>query len=190
MPLLPTLSRLSMGMASGRCFMLPLVLAAFLLNGCAGPDPTQYAAQKPALDLKTYFNGEIKGWGMVQNRIGQVDRRFVVTIKASWSGDEGVLDESFVWSDGEQQRRIWKLKAIGPNRYIGTAEDVEGQAIGEISGNALRWRYTLRVPFRGSTINLDFDDWMFLIDDQVMLNRATFSKWGIRAGEVILSFSK
>jgi hypothetical protein len=31
---------------------------------------------------------------------------------------------------------------------------------------------------------------MLLIDDQVMLNRAVFSKWGIRMGEVTLSFRK
>ncbi|MFZ9391995.1 MAG: DUF3833 family protein, partial [Burkholderiaceae bacterium] len=43
-------------------------LVATLLTGCAGPDPSRYADQKPALDLKAYFNGEIKGWGMVQNR--------------------------------------------------------------------------------------------------------------------------
>lgn len=166
------------------------VLLAALLAGCAGPDPMHYQSQTPALDLKQYFNGEIKGWGMVQNRSGQVDRRFVVTIKASWNGDEGILDEHFDWSDGEKQRRVWKLKAVGPHRYIGRADDVDGEAIGEIYGNALRWRYTLNVPFRGSTIGLNFDDWMILIDDKVMLNRAVFSKWGIRMGEVTLSFSK
>jgi hypothetical protein len=31
---------------------------------------------------------------------------------------------------------------------------------------------------------------MLLIDDKVMLNRAVFSKWGIRMGEVTLSFKK
>ena len=170
--------------------MMSAAIAAVMVMGCAGPDPSVYLKEKPALDLKQYFNGEIKGWGMVQNRSGQVDRRFVVTIQASWGGDEGTLDEHFEWSDGEKQRRIWKLKAVGPNRYIGTADDVDGQAIGEIYGNTLRWRYTLNVPSRGSTIGLDFDDWMLLIDDQVMLNRAVFSKWGIRMGEVTLSFRK
>lgn len=166
------------------------VLTSVLMAGCAGPDPSAYLKEKPALDLKQYFNGEIKGWGMVQSRSGQVDRRFVVTIKATWVGDEGTLDEHFEWSDGEKQRRIWKLKAVGPNRYIGKADDVEGEAIGEIFGNTLRWRYALQVPFRGSTISLNFDDWMLLIDDQVMLNRAVFSKWGIRMGEVTLAFRK
>jgi hypothetical protein len=172
-------------------FLLSISLILLLgLAGCAGPDAARYQQEKPALDLKTYFNGDMTGWGMVQNRSGEVDRRFVVKIKASWSGDEGILDEHFEWSDGEKQRRVWKLKQVGPNRYIGTADDVVGEAIGEVHGNALRWRYQLALPFRGSTVHLDFDDWMFLIDDRVMLNRAVFSKFGIRLGEVILSFNK
>ena len=169
---------------------LVIVMATAVLTACAGPDPTQYADQKPALDLKQYFNGTIMGHGMVQGRNGQVDRRFVVRIEASWNGNEGVLDEYFDWSDGEKQRRVWKLTQVAPGRYIGRADDVVGEAIGEIYGNTLRWRYTLEVPFRNSTINLDFDDWMLLIDDKVMLNRAVFSKWGVRMGEVTLSFSK
>jgi hypothetical protein len=178
-------------MFANRGLMFISVMVTILtLVGCAGPDPSRYQQEKPALDLKTYFNGDITGWGMVQNRSGEVDRRFVVRIKATWNGDEGILDEHFDWSDGEKQRRVWKLKAVAPGRYIGTADDVVGEATGEIYGNALRWRYQLAVPFRGSTINLDFDDWMFLIDDQVMLNRAVFSKFGIRLGEVTLSFNK
>lgn len=173
-------------------FFKPLVVAAtaFLLAACAGPDPSKYLNEKPALDLKQYFNGTLMGHGMVQGRNGQVDRRFVVRIEASWKGKEGVLDEYFDWSDGEKQRRIWRLTEVAPGRYIGRADDVVGEAIGEVYGNTLRWRYTLQVPFRNSTINLDFDDWMLLIDDKVMLNRAVFSKWGIRMGEVTLSFSK
>ncbi len=169
---------------------LAIAATAIFLAACAGPDPAKYVDQKPALDLKQYFNGTIMGHGMVQGRNGQVDRRFVVRIEASWNGDQGVLDETFDWSDGEKQRRVWKLTQVAPGRFIGKADDVVGEAIGEIYGNALRWRYTLEVPFRDSTINLDFDDWMLLIDNKVMLNRAVFSKWGIRMGEVTLSFSK
>jgi hypothetical protein len=175
---------------SRRVTLLAIMLASALLAGCAGPDPMLYKGQTPALDLKSYFNGKITGWGMVQGRNGQVERRFVVRIDASWTGDEGILDEHFEWSDGEKQRRVWRIRSVGPGRYVGRADDVAGEAIGEVFGNALRWRYTLNVPFRGSTIGLDFDDWMLLIDDRVMLNRAVFSKWGIRLGEVTLSFSK
>ena len=86
---------------------LPLAAA---LPGCAAIAPQGYADQKPPLDLKRYFDGMLDGWGMVQDRSGKVLRRFTVTIRASWQGDTGTLDEAFVWSDGERQRRVWTLR--------------------------------------------------------------------------------
>ena len=77
-----------------------------------------------------------------------------------------------------------------PGRYRGSAEDVIGTALGEAAGNALRWRYVLALPVDGKTYHVDFDDWMFLMDDRVMLNRSLMSKWGFRLGEVTLSFHK
>jgi len=65
-----------------------------------------------------------------------------------------------------------------------------GEAVGTVAGNAFNWRYTLALPIEGRTWHVDFDDWMFLVDDQVMLNRAVMSKFGIRLGEVTLSFTK
>jgi NOL1/NOP2/fmu family ribosome biogenesis protein len=37
---------------------------------------------------------------------------------------------------------------------------------------------------------VQFDDWMYLMDERVMLNKARMSKWGIYLGEVTLSFTK
>ena len=102
----------------------------------------------------------------------------------------GTLDERFTWSDGTTSRRVWTLKDQGGGRYIGTADDVVGEARGEASGNALRWRYVLALPVDGKTVEVDFDDWMFLMDEQVMLNRSVMSKYGYTLGEVTLSFRK
>ena len=59
-----------------------------------------------------------------------------------------------------------------------------GEAIGVASGNALNWRYTLRLPVDGSIYEVQFDDWMYLVDERVMLNKARMSKFGIFLGEV------
>jgi hypothetical protein len=67
---------------------------------------------------------------------------------------------------------------------------VVGEAIGEVSGNALRWRYVLALPVDGKVYNVDFDDWMFLMDDKVMMNRSYMRKWGFDLGEVTLTFVK
>ena len=165
------------------------------LAGCASaPTPADYAAERPVLDLRTYFNGKLTAHGIFTDRAGKVQRRFTVDMIGRWEGDKGVLEEDFVYSDGKKERRVWRLTKLpdaqGPGRYIGTADDVVGEARGQASGNALRWTYTLRLPVDGKVYEVQFDDWMYLIDDRVMLNKAVMSKFGIRLGEVTLSFTK
>jgi len=67
---------------------------------------------------------------------------------------------------------------------------VVGEATGVTYGNALRWTYVMALEVDGKTYNVDFDDWMYLQDDSVMLNKSVMSKFGLRLGEVILSFRK
>jgi len=164
--------------------------SAAVLAGCASPTPADYASERPVLDLKTYFNGDITAHGLFTDRSGKVVRRFTVEMKCSWEGDDGVLDERFSYSDGEKQRRVWRLKKLPGGRYTGTADDVIGIAQGQSAGNAFQWSYTLRLPVDGKTYDVQFDDWMYLMDEKVMLNKAVMSKFGVRLGEVTLSFYK
>ena len=161
-----------------------------LLAGCAAPAPADYAAEKPVLDLKTYFNGELVAHGVFTDRQGKVARRFVVQMTGSWQGNQGVLDERFTYSDGAIERRVWRLTDEGGGRWSGRADDVLGVATGVAAGNALNWRYTLMLPVDGKTYEVQFDDWMYLMDERVMLNKAVMTKFGIRLGEVTLSFYK
>ena len=153
-------------------------------------DIQTYAAEKPALDLKQYFNGTLKGHGMFQGRSGEVKRRFTVTIVCTVVGDTITLDEDFVWSDGEKSKRVWTLKKQPDNTWLGTAADVVGAARGEVAGNALHWAYVLALPVDGTVYNVNFEDWMYLIDEKTMLNRAVMSKFGFKLGEVLISFTK
>ena len=41
-----------------------------------------------------------------------------------------------------------------------------------------------------STIRVDFNDWMFLQKDKVLINIAKVSKWGLKLGEVNIFFIK
>jgi hypothetical protein len=164
--------------------------SAGLLSACAGPQVADYATQTPALDLRTYFNGKVDAWGVFTDRSGRVVKRFKVEMDCQWQGDEGVLDEAFTYADGTQQRRIWKLKALPEGRYEGRADDVVGMAAGEVRGNAFRWQYTLALPVDGTLWHVQFDDWMYLMDEQVMMNKAVMRKWGVTLGEVTLSFKR
>jgi Protein of unknown function (DUF3833) len=173
-----------------KIFALVVVVLVGLAGCASAPTPADYAAEKPLLDLKQYFNGELVAHGMFTDRAGKVVRRFIVQMTCSWTGNQGTLDERFSYSDGKTERRVWRLTDEGNGRYTGRADDVVGVAIGQAAGNALNWRYTLALPVDGKVYEVQFDDWMYLVDERVMLNKAAMSKFGFGLGEVTLSFSK
>ncbi len=166
------------------------LLAAVVLAGCAGPQLDDYAAQQPVFDFRQYFNGTLLAHGLVSDRGGKALRRFVVTMRCDWVGDVGTLDEQFVYSDGERQHRVWRVRKRSDGRFVGTADDVVGEAVGASSGSAFNWRYTLKLPLRGQVYEVQFDDWMHLIDERTVINKAVISKFGVRIGELTLSFSR
>ncbi|MEJ2456288.1 MAG: DUF3833 domain-containing protein [Candidatus Thiodiazotropha sp.] len=167
-----------------------LLLSAAALSGCAGVDVSQYRQQRPELKLEQYFNGTLDGWGMFQKRDGSVVKRFKVVVEARWEGDQGVLDEQFSYSDGTTQQRIWYLTHEGEGRYTGRADDVVGDARGQVFGNALHWVYTLRLPVGEKVYEVSFDDWMYLQEEGVLINRSVMKKFGFRLGEVTLFFQR
>jgi Protein of unknown function (DUF3833) len=170
--------------------LLALATAA-LLGACASaPSPADYAKETPRLDLRSYFVGPLTAHGLFTDRGGKVVRPFTVKMVGTWIGNQGTLEEDFVYSDGSKERRVWRLTDQGNGRYSGRADDVVGEAVGLAAGNALNWRYTLALKVDGKTIEVQFDDWMYLMDDRVMLNKAAMSKFGFYLGEVTLAFTK
>lgn len=164
-----------------------------LISGCSSVNVNEYAGSKPEFKLFDFFAGKTYAWGQFQDRSGKVIRRFTVDITGTISEQNSktlVLDEKFIYDDGEKQERIWRITETSPNHYIGLADDVIGKAVGESAGNALNWRYVLDLPYKDSTIHVNFDDWMFLHTNNTMINRAKVSKWGFTVGEVTLFFSK
>lgn len=159
-------------------------LCALAVAGCAAPQLADYADTTPAFDFRHYFDGTVLAHGMVSDRSGKVVRRFVVvTLHCRWAGDDGTLDEHFVY-DGERQRRVWRVKALPGGRYTGRADDVVGEAQGASAGAAFNWRYTLMLPVEGTVYEVQFDDWMHRVDERVVLNKAVLSKfwWARRPG--------
>lgn len=149
-----------------------------------------YSNKKPNLEIETYFSGETKGYGLVQKCSGAVRRQFEVQMQGTWKDNKGILDEHFIFDDGEKQHRQWQLEKIDANHFIGKAEDVVGVAKGEQFGNAIHMEYVLRVPYKGSTIDVTMDDWLYRINDKIVLNNATMKKFGFCVGRLTASFSK
>jgi hypothetical protein len=164
------------------------MLSIPFLTACAA-DIDQYVNVKPELDLSTFFNGHLEAYGIVQDYKGTVKRRFTADIVGQWLNDKGILDEQFLFDDGEQQHRCWKLNKSG-KQYTGTAGDVVGEARGKVAGNALNWKYQLSVPIDGKHWKISLDDWMYLVDENNLINRAKMVKFGLEVGQITLYIRK
>ena len=169
-----------------------ILFIAFLLTNCSGNDmkPIDFKDQKPRLIIEEYLSGSVKAYGILQNRSGKVTRQFTADLNGKWDGKQLILDEKFHWSDGEIQTRQWQITKIDEHHYEGTAEDVVGVAKGFSYGPAFKFEYVLLVPVKGKEIKITFDDWIFMQDDKVAINRATMTKFGFKVAELTVSFIK
>lgn len=170
--------------------MLMLLGMGLALAGCSQVDVQHYRGQSPTLELREYFEGRTEAWGMFQKRSGEVVKRFHVVINGHSEGERLILDEEFTYSDGTTDKRVWTLTPQGEGRWQGTAGDVVGVAQGEVAGNAFHWRYVLRLPVDGKVYEVHMDDWMYLIDEQTLVNRTVMSKFGVELGQVTVFFRK
>lgn len=163
------------------------------LSGCAGSGikGENYVDMKPEFKLEEYFNGPIKAWGIIQDRTGNVVSRFDAEMVGRWEGNKGVLDEVFTYYDsGKKQNRVWEITKIDDMRYEGKAGDIIGTATGEAYGNAIYWTYEMDVPVDDTSYRLKFDDWIWAMKDDVIINRSYLKKFGITVAEITIFMQK
>jgi len=170
--------------------ILVLILIIFLTGCSNNMEPKDFKDQKPRLIIENYLSGNVKAWGVLQNRSGKVTRQFKADLNGKWDGSNLILDEKFHWNDGEKQTRQWIIKKIDEHHYEGKASDVVGVAKGFSYGPTFKFEYVLLVPVKGKNIKITFDDWIFMQDERVAINRATMTKFGIKVAELTVMFVK
>jgi hypothetical protein len=172
---------------------ISLLISLFLITSCsnnAAMKPEDFKNKEPRLIIEEYLSGNVKAWGVLQNRSGKVTRQFSADLNGKWDGNQLILDEKFNWDDGEIQNRQWQITKIDKNNYEGTAGDVVGTAKGYSYGPAFKFEYVLLVPVKGKEMKITFDDWIFKQDDRVAINRATMTKFGFKVAELTVVFVK
>lgn len=171
--------------------LVALFSVLLIVNACGTSMTVQdFDTNTPTFVLEDYFQGNTKAYGLFEDRFGNVRSQFTVDIKGTWDGETLILDEDFLYSDGETENRRWEVKKTGPSDYVGYTDNVIGKAVGYTAGNSFNWRYKFNLKVGDSVWKVAFDDWMFLQPDGVLLNKATVTRWGIKIGTVFISFSK
>ncbi|MCW8996071.1 MAG: DUF3833 domain-containing protein [Psychromonas sp.] len=166
------------------------IFICLFVTACSSQKLSDYDNTRPVFDVQNYFNGNLLAYGVVLDRSGKVTRRFTVKMIGSWSNNHGKLEEWFAFDDGEKMTRTWLINKQADGSYTGRADDIVGLAVGESNGIALHWDYQLELTVEGSAYRVTFDDWLYQVDNDVVINRSYIKKWGFTLGEVILVINK
>lgn len=165
-----------------------LAITSTLIAGCATSlDGQRYRSDTPPFDLFGFFEGNVKAWGIVQNRSGELVQRFTVDIAGTVDGDTLTLDEHFTYGLGSGvENRIWEITRNADGTYRGTAGDILGNASGQSYGNAFRWAYEMELPVGESSYRVRFEDWIWALDEDTLMNRSYIQKFGLDFAEVTI----
>ncbi|MBE1281899.1 MAG: DUF3833 family protein [Rhodobacteraceae bacterium] len=169
-----------------------LALSVFLfLAACSGrPSLDQDKLSDREFNLEEFFEGKTVAHGQFKDILGRVQRRFTVDIDGTWDGNTLTLIEDFTYADNTTEQRIWTLTKTGDETWSGTAPGVIGTATGTESGDTFNWAYKIDLPVKDGTLRVSFDDWMWLLTENRVLNIAYMKRFGITVGEVIITFEK
>lgn len=181
--------------------MRPLKIVAALalipfLAACAGkPSLEDASLSTRELELEEFFDGRLVAHGQFQDIFGTVRRQFVADIRGDWDGQRLRLVEDFTYEDGSTEQRVWTLKKTGEETWEGTAPGVIGVATGVEKGDRFNWRYTIDLPVPAAdgtaeTVRVTFDDWMWLLSEDRLFNRAYMRRYGVDVGDVSIFFEK
>jgi hypothetical protein len=134
------------------------------------------------------FLGRQSAWALLQDRLGRVRRRFTADIEGRIEGGKLILEEEFLFDDGELSYRTWRISATSPGRFEGEADDIIGKARGAEMPWGLSWNYSMALPICGRSIAFDFRDRMYPQAGGAIINRVEIRKLGFRVGDLTLFF--
>jgi len=148
-------------------------------------NPAEYAGTEPAFDIRRHLNGPILCEGVIYGPLGTVTSRFTADMNGEWTGASGTLAEHFRYASGGTQDRKWYLNVANDGSFTATADDIIGTGRGVMSGATVCMHYRLRLPEESGGHVLDVTDWMYLMDNGVIMNRSEMRKFGLRVAELV-----
>jgi len=143
-----------------------------------------------AFDPVDYFDGRIRADGIFIDRFGKVQRRFAADIHCIAGSNTTRLDEHFIYDNGDEEERVWTLTRDSETDFTGHCDDLIGRAQGRVSGPVFTLSYDFLLPMFGRRVKVHFEDVMVSQTEQLVLNRARVTKFGLLLGELIITFNK
>ena len=169
---------------------IPYLIIFLTLLGCSTMKIDDFANTEPEFNLMQFFEGNVEAWGIVEDRFGNLKRQFKVDMNGTIKDGVLTLEEDFIYADGEKDKRIWKFSKLDKSSYKGLANDIIGEDIANERGNAFNMKYKMDLDLGFSVLRVGFNDWMYRIDKETIINKASISKFGFNIATVTLFFRK
>lgn len=148
---------------------------------------------RPQLKLEEFFEGSVKGFGFMHTRFGKRAQQFDISAEGRWDGKACALalTETYRFDDGHRDELKWRITKLSDTRYRGVEDRLKREAKGEQSAHHFRWRYVRDVPQNdGKTTRLTFDDCFYLQSPNLLMARASVSRFGFEVGIITVSYVK
>ena len=87
---------------------ISVIISLFLITSCfnnSAMKPEDFKNKEPRLIIEEYLSGNVKAWGVLQNRSGKVTRQFTAQMQGKFENNILTLEEDFHWKDGEKHFR-------------------------------------------------------------------------------------
>lgn len=140
------------------------------------------------MDPVRFFAGHVRSWGVLENRGGEPTDVVTTDCQGTPDGPDGLRMTQRLLVGTQATTREWHMRRTAPGRYEATANDMVGTALGEASGRAFHWHWTLALSPGNALKNVDMEQWWYLQGDGSVLNRTVIRKLGIVMAEVTEHF--
>ena len=167
--------------------LIAIILAVTVSRrfGFRSQKPEHYKAGTPVFDIRQHLKGALLCEGVIYGPFGRVTSRFVAKMQADWSGNVGRMTEEFKYDSGNIQHREWTLSVENDGIIRAVAPDLIGTGQGYQSGSAVCLNYTIELTKDAGGHALNVVDWMYLMENGVIINRSQFRKFGIKVAELV-----
>ena len=148
--------------------------------------PQDFAGSTTHFDLLRYFTGPTKSWGVYENGGGTPKRCFKADSIGTRQPDGSlILRQHFVYSQGKDTSRVWRIRRVDATHWEGTANDMVGVARGECEGNAFYWTYNITVDRNNPLATVHVRQWIYQPEGtDTVMTRLVVTKLGVPLFEV------
>lgn len=141
------------------------VLDKFMQKNNAPLQPLTYLEKAPKVNVKDFFDGDLEGFAIIQDANGKIENSFIVKVDGKWEENKGTVRHNYIYNGGKKDSRTWLITVNDPENYTAIGHDFIAPGQGRQFGNASQVIYTLTYPYKDKKEKIDFEDNLYLVDE-------------------------